>query len=99
MKLFVNAYTQFYWRGDGVLVDCDAIRSAFREVKKSFPGKRIGYPMLDAGLGGGDWTKITAIIDEELDGETHTLVEYQPWGNRQPSRIFAARDSNANLAD
>ena len=74
----VNAYTQFHWRGEGVLVDYDAIRSAFREVKNRFAGKRIGYPLLGAGLGGGDWTLISSIIDEELAGETHTLVEYQP---------------------
>ena len=32
----VNAYTQFHWRGEGVLADYDAIRSAFRLVGQRF---------------------------------------------------------------
>src|SRR5437868_2616592 len=38
----VNAYTQFDFRGRGVRVDYDAVRSAMREVKRRFSGKRIG---------------------------------------------------------
>lgn len=74
----VNAYTQFNYRGRGVKADYDAIRSAFQKVKLDFGGKRIGYPMIGAGLAGGDWAVISQIIDEELAGENHTLVEYQP---------------------
>lgn len=72
----VNAYTQFHWRGKGVLADYDAIRSAFHHVKKQFGGRRIGYPKIGAGLAKGDWATIAAIIDEELSGEDHTLVEF-----------------------
>jgi O-acetyl-ADP-ribose deacetylase (regulator of RNase III) len=72
----VNGYTQFHWRGSGVLVDYDAIRSVMRVVKSLFHGKRIGYPRIGAGLAKGDWDKISKIIDQELDGEDHTLVEY-----------------------
>jgi len=72
----VNGYTQFHWRGSGVLVDYDALRSVMKEVKKQFSGKRIGYPKIGAGLAGGDWKSIAAIIDEELAGEDHTLVEF-----------------------
>lgn len=71
----VNAYTQLHYRGRGCKVDYDAIRTAVRAVRQSFGGKRIGYPRIGAGLGGGDWTTISAILDEELDGEDHTLVE------------------------
>ena len=46
--------------------------------KKQFSGKRIGYPKIGAGLGGGDWDRISAIIDEELAGEDHSLVLYSP---------------------
>jgi O-acetyl-ADP-ribose deacetylase (regulator of RNase III) len=72
----VNAYTQFGWRGKGVLVDYDAVRSVMRNVKLRFTGLRIGYPRIGAGLAGGDWTAIASIIDEELVGENHLLVEY-----------------------
>jgi O-acetyl-ADP-ribose deacetylase (regulator of RNase III) len=74
----VNGYTQFHWRGSGVLVDYAAVRSVMRQVKAMFPGRTIAYPMIGAGLAKGDWSIIATIIDEELSGENHTLVEYQP---------------------
>ena len=77
MFTVVNAYTQYHWRGKGVLAEYDAIRAAFRLVKQKFAGRRFGYPKIGAGLAGGDWQVIAAIIDEELAGEDHTLVEFQ----------------------
>ena len=74
----VNAYTQAHWRGSGVLADYDAIRLAMRRIKTQFSGRRIAYPKIGAGLARGDWARIARIIDEELAGETHTLVLYQP---------------------
>lgn len=76
--IVVNGYTQFDWSGPGVLVDYDAVRSVMAEVKSRYSGKRIGYPKIGAGLAGGDWETIARIIDEELQGEDHTLVEYVP---------------------
>lgn len=72
----VNAYTQFPWSGRGVVADYAAIRSAMRDVKARFSGRRIGYPKIGAGSAHGDWSVIAAIIDEELAGEDHTCVEY-----------------------
>ena len=74
----VNAYTQAHWRGRGVLADYDAIRLAMRRIKTQFSGRRIAYPKIGAGLARGAWARIARIIDEELAGETHTLVLYQP---------------------
>lgn len=74
--LIVNAYTQYHWRGAGVLVDCDAIRQVFRQVKQACAGQRIGYPSIGAGLARGDWAIISTIIDEELAGENHIFVEW-----------------------
>jgi O-acetyl-ADP-ribose deacetylase (regulator of RNase III) len=71
----VNAYTQFHYRGVGTRVDYDALRSAMRKVKERFHGRRIGYPKIGAGLAGGDWALISRIIDEELQGEDHILVQ------------------------
>ncbi len=73
----INAYTQYQWRGAGVLVDYDAIRQVFRRVKQACVGQRIGYPAIGAGLAKGDWAKIAAIIDEELAGEDHVFVEWE----------------------
>jgi len=72
----VNAYTQYHWRGKGVLVDYDAVRAAFVQIKKAFPGKSIGYPKIGAGLAGGDWAIISDIINKTLLGERHCLVAY-----------------------
>ena len=72
----VNAYTQLHWRGTGVKADYEAIRAVMRAVKARFAGLRIGYPKIGAGLAGGDWGNISAIIDEELAGEDHTYVEF-----------------------
>src|SRR5262245_53774581 len=40
----VNGYTQFHWRGWGVLVDYAAVRSVMGQVKGSYSGNAIGYP-------------------------------------------------------
>jgi len=71
----INAYTQYNYSGDGVLVDYDAVAKVFSALKKQFSGQRIGYPKIGAGLAGGDWKIISSIIDSALAEETHTLVE------------------------
>lgn len=75
--VIVNAYTQYDFRGSKN-ADYEAIRAAFKMIKSEFAGKRIGYPLIGAGLAGGDWDVISKIIDEELTGEDHTVVLYQP---------------------
>ena len=72
----VNGYTQFHWRGKGVKADYKAIRKVMQSVKARFAGKRIGYPKIGAGLAGGAWEIIAPIIEDELAGEDHTLVEH-----------------------
>jgi O-acetyl-ADP-ribose deacetylase (regulator of RNase III) len=71
----INAYTQYHYSGDGVLVDYDAVTKVFTALKNQFHGQRMGYPKIGAGLAGGDWKIISEIIDSALDGETHILVE------------------------
>ena len=76
----VNAYTQYrygYGRGE-MHCDYDAIKKCFKRIKLMFTGQRIGYPAIGAGLARGDWSRISAIINEELEGEDHTFVEYLP---------------------
>ncbi|MBM1634283.1 macro domain-containing protein [Sulfitobacter mediterraneus] len=72
----VNAYTQFDWRGQGRKADYDAIRSSFSIIADRFAGKRIGFPMIGAGLAGGDWQVIEGIIEAELAGLDYTLVVF-----------------------
>lgn len=72
----VNAYTQYDFRGRGVRADYEAIRSCLRWMANSFPGQRIGLPKIGAGLAGGDWSVIEAIIKDELGACDVTVVEY-----------------------
>ena len=74
--IIVNAYTQLHWRGKGVKADYRAIKQVMGKIKEDFSGKRIGYPLIGAGLAGGDWNVISKIIDTELSGEDHTLVRF-----------------------
>ncbi|WP_084068219.1 macro domain-containing protein [Desulfocicer vacuolatum] len=74
--IVINAYTQFHYSGNAVLADYDAITSVFRKLKVQFSGKRFGFPLIGAGLAGGDWQVISKIIDRELQGEDFTLVQY-----------------------
>jgi len=70
----INGYTQYNYSGRSVLVDYKAVSTLFAELKKEYPGKRLCYPKIGAGLAGGDWNIISAIIDKELGEENHTLV-------------------------
>lgn len=74
----INAYTQFRYGGGVKNADYGAIRGCFREMKKEYGGKnlRFGYPLIGCGLAGGDWGVVKPIIDEELEGEDHTLVVF-----------------------
>ena len=74
----VNGYTQFHFHGESVLADYEAVQRLFKKVKLRFSGKRIGYPKIGSGLAGGDWERISQIIDKELAGENHSLVVYTP---------------------
>ena len=70
----VNAYTQYDYNlktGNKLKVDYNALRKVFKEIKTKFKGKKIGYPLIGAGLAGGDWNIISKIIDEKLQGEDH----------------------------
>jgi hypothetical protein len=48
----------------------------FKLLKLRYSGKKFGIPRIGAGLAGGDWNIISKIIDEEMDGEDVTLVEF-----------------------
>lgn len=75
--VIVNAYTQYEYSRQKVCVDYRAVESVFGKIREDFHGKRIGYPLIGAGLAGGDWERISAIIDEALEGEDHTLVRFK----------------------
>jgi len=74
-----NAITQAI-TGTGLQVDYAAIRACFAQVAKvaRLPRLPVHYPKIGAGLGGGDWTIIAQIIEDELEGLDHTLWVLEP---------------------
>ena len=73
----VNAYTQYKFSKDIDDINYWAVRQVMRKISRDFKGKKMGYPMIGAGLAGGDWDLISLIIHEEFQGENHTLVKYK----------------------
>lgn len=78
--IVINSYTQYRYgknHPDGTYspVDYDAIKLCMRKINHQFPGKRIGLPLIGAGLAGGDWSIIEKIIEKELKDMDITIVK------------------------
>jgi O-acetyl-ADP-ribose deacetylase (regulator of RNase III) len=89
-KIFtvVNVYTQYKWSSGSDVFEYDAFQK-FLDNQVEFLGyyspsslrrKRIGFPMIGAGLAGGDWSRISKMIEEfserVKDFAVVTVVEY-----------------------
>lgn len=74
-----NLYGQYgHWkRSDGKInTDYEALRRALRGMADLvFEEDKIGLPKVGCGLGGGDWSIVSAIIDEELGEFDVTIYE------------------------
>jgi O-acetyl-ADP-ribose deacetylase (regulator of RNase III) len=80
--IVVNAYTQFnYGRnhadGDAKPLSYEALTLCMKKINILFAGKHIGLPKIGAGLAGGDWDLIKAIIQRELRDCKVTVVNYK----------------------
>lgn len=76
----VNAYTQYHynWKTtDGICLDYTALRMCMKKINMEFQGAHVGLPKIGAGVAGGDWEKIKAIIQEELVDCDVTVVIYK----------------------
>ena len=69
-KIIINAITQeFYGRDGDRYVSYDAVSKAMIKVNRIgeiYGITEVAMPMIGAGLGGGDWKVIEAIIESEL---------------------------------
>lgn len=83
--LILNAVTQNFYGKDGKrYVKYDAVAECCRDIREGFkillePPKRLYFPLIGAGLGGGSWAVISEIIKDEFDGMEGTeliLVEF-----------------------
>jgi len=73
----VNAYTQYNYGNSEMKVNYHSIKTVFEKIAKDYNGLRIGYPKIGCGLAGGDWAVVKEIIDTALEGQDHTLVEFE----------------------
>lgn len=73
----VNMYGQYKYTRHEVDTNYDALRSCLKKLKEKFSGKKIGMPLIGAGLAAGDWKVIEKIIEEELVGEDVTVVIWE----------------------
>lgn len=69
-KIIINAITQEFYGRDGKLyVDYDAVATVMKTVNrvlKLAEYTKVAMPKIGAGLGGGDWNIIAAIIEQEM---------------------------------
>jgi O-acetyl-ADP-ribose deacetylase (regulator of RNase III) len=78
--IIINAYTQYgYWGKEGkVNANYEAIKRVFNRIYKVYNDKKIGIPMIGAGLAGGNWKKIGKIIND-IGFNNITLVKYNKY--------------------
>lgn len=74
----LNIYSQFKKAGPRPKVRYEAVEQAARAIAVEFAGKRLGLPMIGAGLAGGDWLIIKEILGVELEPVDLTVVVYTP---------------------
>ena len=82
----VNAYTQYKWSSGSDVFEYEAFQQFLKVFAESVlycPSRiKIGFPQIGAGLAGGDWSRISKIIEKFSEDVASyadvTVVEYQP---------------------
>ncbi len=82
----VNMYGQYKYTRHEVDTNYEALRKCLKIIKEKFPNKKIGLPLIGAGLAAGDWNIIEKIINEELFDEDVTVVIWEK-NNKGPIKI------------
>lgn len=70
----LNCYTQFH---GGANLDLTALRMCMNKINHYFKGKKVGLPLIGAGIAGGDWNIISQVIKEELVDCYVTIVKLE----------------------
>lgn len=87
----INLYTQYKWSSGSDVFEYDHFQLYLKKIAhflNGFPTSlftpkfRIGFPMIGAGLAGGDWSRISKMIEKFSEDVASyadvTVVEYQP---------------------
>jgi O-acetyl-ADP-ribose deacetylase (regulator of RNase III) len=72
----VNAYIQYYY-GTGHDISYISLLNVMEKIAKHYNCLKMAYPKIGCGLAGGKWYLVSAIINEKLNGQNHTYVEYK----------------------
>jgi O-acetyl-ADP-ribose deacetylase (regulator of RNase III) len=73
----LNCYTQYHYDAHAKAFDYEAFTLCMRKINHQFHGKRIGLPLIGAGLAGGDWNIIEKIIEKELKDMDVTIARFK----------------------
>ena len=69
----VNLYTQYQ---PGKNFDLKALEFGLYKLNKLIPSvRRIGFPLIGCGIGGGKWEDVKKVINKQLKGHKITIVE------------------------
>ena len=58
-----NCYSQYNYDSSSKPIDYEALTLCLRKINFNNKGKKIGVPLIGAGLAGGNWTIIKKIIE------------------------------------
>jgi O-acetyl-ADP-ribose deacetylase (regulator of RNase III) len=78
----INCYSQYNYGinhldGTANPLDYEALALCLRKINHIFKGKSIGLPMIGCGLAGGDWDRVSKIIETELKDMDVTIVVFE----------------------
>lgn len=78
--MLVNAYTQYAYSSRVKQIDYEAVRRCFAKINSFFTNRALRFlmPKIGAGLAGGDWNKISEIVEQEMKGRDVTVVVWKP---------------------
>jgi len=74
--IVVNIYSQYTPNAIMKPLDYEALTLGLRKVNFLFSAKKVGLPMIGAGLAGGNWNRIKEIIKTELTDCDVTIVKW-----------------------
>lgn len=85
-RIVLNCFGQKDFGAHKVQVDYPAIRTCMREINWRFKEgiipenfkNQVGFPLIGAGLAGGDWDLIELIIEEELTDVQPIVYKFVP---------------------
>ncbi|MBD78284.1 MAG: phosphatase [Crocinitomicaceae bacterium] len=77
--IIVNAYTQYRYDRYNTVADLDAISNSFYGIAQFFGGHNLhfAFPLIGAGLAGGDFSEIAPIISQHINSEKHSCVRFK----------------------